>query len=445
MSNRGFAPLLPDACVGCSACVTACPVAAADGTFAGPKVLGPALSRRLPGGWPGEPGLTPEDAEALGASRCLQCHQCDLACPSGLSVSDQVRRAKELAGALPRGAWDRFTGRLLADQERFGRLIAATAGARRLARWLGAGLGHRAESAALKALGLSASRSVPAPVRWNLAGWVAATRDPVAERRRPPVLLYAGCHARFYDPAVGRAAVSVLRRAGYRVIVPAQVCCGAPARSQGVEDLAARAAAANVRLLSHASERLGGDVPIVSPCPSCTLALRRAIPELAPGRTAESLAESTWDLGEFLTSPARPAVAAAARRLPAELARERWVYHAPCHLRALGVGRPFPELLQTLGLGQPLDPGPRGDGCCGMGGPTGLTRDGHPRSLADGAPVLEVYRSLAAEPTGETSEHGRRPVALSDCPACRWQIADASGLPTAHPVEFLAKALERAD
>ena len=66
-----------------------------------------------------------------------------------------------------------------------------------------------------------------------------------------------------------------------------------------------------------------------------------------------------------------------------------------------------------------------------MGGLNGLTRDGHAASLAAGAPVLEAYRTLARE----------NPTVLSDCPVCRWQIADATGLPTAHPVQRLAALL----
>jgi len=436
-------------CLGCAACVAACPVAASDGRFAGPKVLGPALERHRDGGWPGEPALTPAQVEALGARLCLGCHRCDLACPSGIEVSAAVRRAKTLAASQPTGAWQSFTERLLRDQERLGRLVALAGGTRRLLRRVGPRLSRRIEGQAAGTLGLSPYRALPLASGPSLARWLARTRDPVAERGRPPVLLFAGCHGRFHDPGVARDAARVLRAAGYRVLLPSQLCCGSPALSQGDEELAARAAEANLRFLGLASARFGGSVPVVSPCPSCTLALRDTLPAFTGGPEAARLAEHAWDLGEFLAGPAREALMAALDGALAARAGEPsspvgaeaaarsdaphlpWLYHTPCHLRALGVGRPFPALLSALASATARDAGPASDGCCGVGGLNGLTRDGHAASLAAGGPVLEAYRTLARE----------NPSVLSDCPVCRWQIADATGLPTAHPVQRLAALL----
>jgi len=432
--------LLPDTCIGCSACVAACPVFAADGGFAGPKVVGPAFARRREGGWPGEPYPGPAEAAALGADLCLRCHACDLACPAGIAVSALTGQAKTLAAQTPQTAFRRFSGRLLADQERFGHLVSAAGAARRLGRCLAPRLALGLERMGLRVLGLSPNRSLPAPPRLSLPTWLESTRRPEVERTLPSLILFAGCHARLHDPRVGQAAVSVLRAAGYRVALPTQVCCGSPASSSGEEELAAQAARANVALLGQASTRLGEATPIVSPCPSCTLALRRTLPELVPGQAARQLASRVWDLGEFLAGPAESGLHRALERTmkrTAERSRVRtsgpFAYHTPCHLQALGSGRPFPALLGALGSGTFLDPGPAADGCCGMGGLAGLTAAGYRRSLATGRPVLEAYATL--EPA----------LILSDCPACRWQIADATGRDTAHPVEVLAAALAGPD
>lgn len=436
-----------DSCLGCASCVAACPVSAADPSFAGPKVLGPAVRRRQTGGWPGEPPLTADDLDALGASLCLQCHQCDLACPSGLAVSAMTRESKALAASRPDGVWGRSVRRLLVDQERFGRMVATVRVFRRAARRLSPTLTSAFELKGLRVLGLSPSRSLPEPPARPLRALLRAAGAASAERQRPPILFYAGCHARFHAPAVARAAVSVLQAGGYRVILPAQVCCAAPALGAGREELAARAAEANARLLGRALERAGAGTPIVTPCPSCTLALRESLPALvaSAGTGARELAVrvagNVWDLGEFLAGPARSGleevrdrVAGPGRSRETPMDTPAWAYHVPCHLRALGVGRPFPELFAALGLGGGVDPGPAADGCCGMGGLSGLTREGFARSLAVGAPVLGSY-GRAAEEAGAA----RPLVLLSDCPACRWQIADATRLATAHPVEFIAR------
>jgi len=448
---RVLEALLPDACLGCSSCVAACPVSASDGGFAGPKVLGPALNRRLERGWPGQKGLTAHDIRSLGAELCVQCHQCDLACPVGIKVSALTRRAKTLARSAASGGGGLSAGeRLLLDQDRLGRLAALTRLPRRAARVVSPGLAVGAERLGMRALGLSPSRSLPEPAGQEFTRWFRATRRPEVETGRPPVILYAGCHTRFYDPRAGQAAVTVLRAAGCRVVLPIQLCCGSPALSVGEEGLAARAASANLRLLGHASDRLGGDVPIVSPCPSCTLALRDTLPELAPGAAADRLAARVWDLGEFLAGPARRGLDRAMDgAMDGARTMRPWAYHTPCHLRALGTGRVFPGLLGDFGLGAALDPGPAADGCCGMGGFAGLTRSGYGRSLATGARVLETYGELAAgavtgarsEPEGGSGGGDGRPLLLSDCPTCRWQIADVTGLETAHPVELLASSV----
>lgn len=434
---------LPDSCLGCSSCVLACPVASSDGRFAGPKVLGPAFERLLGGPWPGEPGLGPRDAEELGADLCLQCHQCDLACPAGVRVSSLTRGAKALARRLPKSAHRRLTDDLLADQELFGRIAAVVRWPRSLLHGVSPWLGRAVDGFAGRLVGLHPRRRFPRPPRQSFRAWFEATRRPREERGRQPVILFVGCHGRFHDPAVPRAAVVALRSAGYRVVPAQEVCCGSPALSVGDERRARRSLEANARLLDHLSGRLGGGVPIVSPCPSCSLSLRDLLPELVGDRRARAVAAAVWDLGEFLAGPARADLERAFDRrrhrggdgvTPAGADKATvisWTYHTSCHLRALGVGKPFLMLLSSLEAPGRLDAGPAADGCCGMGGLSGLTREGHDLSLAAGARVLEAYRSLA--PAGA--------VVLSDCPACRWQIAEATGLKTAHPVELLAARL----
>jgi glycerol-3-phosphate dehydrogenase subunit C len=428
-----------DTCLGCSSCLLACPVAATDGRFAGPKTLGPAFTRRLDGGWPGEPPAGPTEAVALRADLCLQCHACDLACPSGVKVSGLVRRTRNLALAHPTGTFRRSAERLLAEQERLGHLLLVSRGARRLGRRLGRRPTIAIERLGLHILGLSPSRSLPDPPQFALAHWLRITRQPELERTRPTVILFAGCHARFLDPPAAQAAATVLRASGYRVVLPGQTCCGAPASSSGNEAIAIRAARANLTLLSQAFSKFGEHTPVVSPCPSCALTLRQRYPALLPSENSRQLASRVWDLGEFLAGPARRALRQALTQTretagplssePEDTALQACVYHSPCHLRALGVGRPFQALLRDEARAKLLDPGPAADGCCGMGGLTGLSQSGHGRSLDTGALLLRTLKAL--DPA----------LVLSDCPMCRWQIAQVTGQATAHPVEVLAATL----
>lgn len=428
------------ACIGCEACVVACPVAAAHGTFGGPKALGPGLDRRRSGGWPGDPGLGPEEATSLGASLCLQCHRCELACPLGLDVSRRTPEAKALARA--RAGPREVPARLTLDQERLGRLAGAARTPRRAVRAVAPGLGRRLEQLGLGLIGLDPRRTLPAPAPLDLLRWLARTRCPETERGRPVVVLFAGCHARFLDPSPAVATALVLRAAGFRVVLPRQVCCGSPALSAGEERLAAESARANAALLGHELGRLGEETAVVSPCPSCVLSLRRRLPELVGTPEAARVAAAVWDLGEFLAGPGRAGLLRAVETTTAIPHTAAWTYHTPCHLRALGVGRPFAGLLRDLGAGTWVDAGPSADLCCGMGGLYGLTRAGYGRSLETGRPALDAYRELRRGfATGPEGGRPAEPVALSDCPACRWQIAEAAGLATTHPVELVAHRL----
>lgn len=67
----------PDQCIACTICVTACPVTAATRKFRGPKMTGPALTRLRK--------LISDDDNML--DYCSNCKNCDLACPSGVSIS----------------------------------------------------------------------------------------------------------------------------------------------------------------------------------------------------------------------------------------------------------------------------------------------------------------------------------------------------------------------
>lgn len=77
----------PDACIACTTCTVFCPVAAATGEFAGPKMTGPAYERfRLSG-----------LSEDTSLSYCANCKNCDISCPQGVPIAaiNMVARARQ--------------------------------------------------------------------------------------------------------------------------------------------------------------------------------------------------------------------------------------------------------------------------------------------------------------------------------------------------------------
>ena len=67
-------------------------------------------------------------------------------------------------------------------------------------------------------------------------------------------------------------------------------------------------------------------------------------------------------------------------------------------------------------------------GCCGMAGTFGMRAGTFDLSMETGRPLFERVAEAAPE------------LLISECSTCRMQLAQATGLRTAHPAELLARA-----
>src|SRR5581483_3521314 len=116
---------------------------------------------------------------------------------------------------------------------------------------------------------------------------------------RRQVVYFHGCSTNYYEPRVGQAAVEVLERNGFEVIVADQGCCGLPLLSNGAFKQARSHHEYNVaQLLPYAQQ----GIPIVGTSTSCTLTLKEEAPELlGMHETAvRMVSEHTYDIFEFL-------------------------------------------------------------------------------------------------------------------------------------------------
>jgi len=177
------------------------------------------------------------------------------------------------------------------------------------------------------------------------------------------VALFVTCLADQFYPAVGIAAVKVLRDLGVEVSFdPAQTCCGQPAFNTGYRD-EARAVAGKVLDLFSAS---GAPEYVVSPSGSCTSMMRVFYPELFerdPIRhsRAQALARRVFEFSEFLVKVLE------VEDVGASFAH-RIAYHDSCHLlRELGVSEEPRRLLRAV-RGAELVELEDHRLCCGFGG-----------------------------------------------------------------------------
>ncbi|PKU23884.1 anaerobic glycerol-3-phosphate dehydrogenase subunit C [Telmatospirillum siberiense] len=389
-----------DNCLKCSDCVTVCPVVTAHPAYPGPKHLGPELERLRREGLP---------CDTEWVEYCLGCHRCDLACPnqvdvSGLIAAAKARHQKPFLRKM-RDFWFARPGLL-------GSLLTI---APRLTNLL---LG-------LKPVRLLMSRFLKISAKRRFPAYVAPDLGPsqAAEAGAASVLFFPGCAIRYNQPDLGRKVVQLLQRNGVRTTIATSGCCGLPALANGDEAEAKLRARAGIESLIEA---VSSGTRIVTACTSCGHMLKTGFADLLgdEGELAEKsrkIAESTFDLGEFLMGRADQGLLNEAFQ-PSSL---RLAYHAPCHQTSQGIGRPWFHLLRRVpGLRiEDLDAG-----CCGMSGTFGFKEEKYPVSMAVGQRLFEGIRD--ADPQ----------MVVTECATCRMQIEHGSRVKAIHPAELLLAA-----
>jgi len=176
---------------------------------------------------------------------------------------------------------------------------------------------------------------------------------------QPHVALFVTCLVDLFRPSIGFAAVKLLERAGCRVAVPSQTCCGQPAYNQG--DRADAIAIARQTIAA-----LAGYDYVVVPSGSCAGMLKKHYallfdPASTAGAAARDLAARTFELVSFLTDVRGMQAVEASAAL-------RVTYHDSCSgLRELGIKQQPRDLLRTV-RGLELVELPDAEVCCGFGG-----------------------------------------------------------------------------
>lgn len=384
----------PDACVACTSCLVFCPVTAASPLFRGPKMLGPALERfRLLAG----------DAEKS-LEYCSNCKNCDMSCPSGVPVSTLNMLAKyeyyKTNKRRPRD-W------MLAHGEKMARIAS------QIPRLANMGMANPVSRMLLKAAGIALQAQLPPYAPESFYSRFKKIRQRSCSDK---VVFFPGCFINYNDPQVGLDFVAVMKANGFEVVVPDNfVCCGSPLVAGGYLDEAKRHEEKNVAAIKEWTDK---GYPVVTCCTSCSLMLKREYQELFGSPDAALIAGHIFDAAEFLLALHEQ------KRLNTELQKNvgPYLYHAPCHLRAQGIGRPA---LDLLALVPGLDIADADAGCCGISGSYGFKEECYDIAMAVGDPL---FRRITAS---------KVPAVLSDCGTCRWQIMQGTGVPALHPITVL--------
>lgn len=382
-NGRTYRELIGD-CVHCGFCLPACPTYASWGD----EMDSPRGRIDLMKGV--SDGDIPLDATvAAHFDACLGCMACVTACPSGVryDLLIEATRAKVEAQA-PRAPLDRAFRNLIFALMPYPRrlralavplIVYAKSGLQTLVRKSGA---LRLLPARLRQLEALLPPLTFADLRRDVA-----ERTPAQGERRASVGLVTGCVQRAFFPDVNAATVRVLAAEGCAVHAPAaQGCCGALSLHAGRLDEAKRFA----RALLDRFARVAAETIVVNAA-GCGSALKEYGDLLADdpayAARAAAFAAKVRDVSEFLASlePRAPRAA-----LPARVA-----YHDACHLAHAQRVREAPRaLLRTIPALTLLEI-PRGEMCCGSAGTYNLFEPASAREI--GARKADDVLSVAPD------------------------------------------------
>ncbi|MFN7752249.1 MAG: FAD-binding and (Fe-S)-binding domain-containing protein [Pseudomonadota bacterium] len=356
---------------------------------------------------------------------CVSCKGCRRECPTGVDM------AKMKVEFLHQ--WQRRHGLRLRD-----RLVAWLP---RYAAWgsrLAPLLNLRNRVPALAALaervtGLSARRALPTWRRdafrdheVGAAVGPRASAEPVASAGE--VVLLADTFNRWFEPENLRAAVAVLKAAGYRVGVarPPEggraLCCGRTFLAAGLVDHARTEARRTLAALAPAVAR---GATVVGLEPSCIFGLRDEWRSMLPAAEVEAVAQASLTFEEVLARE----LDAGRLALPLAPMPGRALLHGHCHQKSFGA---MPAVERVLRLVPELEVSVLESTCCGMAGSFGYEAEHYEMSMKIGElSVLPGVRKAAADT-----------LLVADGTSCRHQVRDGADREAVHVARILERALK---
>jgi glycolate oxidase iron-sulfur subunit len=198
--------------------------------------------------------------------RCLSCLACMTTCPSGVHYMHLVDQARvRIEQQYTRPLSDRLLRRVLAVVLPRAKLFRLSLVLARIGRLIAPLLPAAASQGNPSFLSKIKAMLALAPVRLPLRPEPAGRIHRAQGTRRGRVVLLQGCAQQVLAPEINAAAVSVLTRHGIEVVLAeGEQCCGSLTHHLGQDDLALKAARANVDVWIKEADRGGLDAIVVT-------------------------------------------------------------------------------------------------------------------------------------------------------------------------------------
>ncbi len=364
--------------------------------------------------------LTEADTASV-MDACFQCKLCEVQCPYTPREGHEYQLDFPKLVARYRAQKTKREGlplqkRVLGDPDATARLARASFG---MANVMNRVALHRWFME--KVLGIHREKQLPDFASKTFERWAEA--EGKVKPAGGEVVLFQTCYVEHNEPQVGRDTVEVLERNKVDVrCTKGLKCCGMPAWESGDLDKLRAHAKHNLDLLEP---YVDAGAKVVAINPTCSMMLRREYPELVgpeDRERAKKVAEATMDPGEFVWSIRKE------ERFNTEFASSpegKVAYHAPCHLRAQGVGFKGRDLMKKLPGVEGITPVME---CCGHDGTYAMTVEGFEPSQRYGEKAFAGMQAPDAQ------------VWATDCPLAAIQFEQHAGKKPLHPMTVLAKA-----
>ena len=254
----------------------------------------------------------------------------------------------------------------------------------------------------------------------SLRRWSASRPQTPPREHTDTVVLWPDSFTSTLDTTPAQAAVDVLERLGYHVIIPREfVCCGLTWHSTGQLRTARRVLERSARVLRP---YLDQGLTVVGLEPSCTVMLAHEATELTADPDVARLSELVKPFAEVI-APRLGELRDACASAPVEILTQ-----VHCHERSLGQPGVSRQLLDALGVHEEQI----STGCCGLAGNWGFEKGHAEMSLQLGERELfPRVRSTGGQ-------------VVADGFSCRTQIAQGTEVRARHLAEVI-RDLMRAD
>ncbi len=394
-------------CSGCAQCRDYCPIASSsleEWTKGRGKIT---LLREITSGKL-DPSILDAPVFKEIMDSCINCKRCLTECPSGvdvpwLAMSERAHFVKKKGESL--------TNRVLTDTETLckqGSMLAPIANfatSFRPFRW-----------GMEKMIGMDAKRHLPEFRHQTLRKLLKHRTQLISDRE---VVFFLGCYTNYNDPeGEGLAVIDVLEHNGIKVTLPEFKCCGIARISSGAQDQVMDDIHYNIGLLKEYTKQ---NIPILFSEPSCALAIKTEYPRIVGSENAKKVAANSFDIHQYLMIlHERGELKTDFKRMDLKIG-----YHAPCHLRSLGV---IKEPIDLMKLIPGIEVEKYADKCCGMGGTYGLKSKNYELSMKIGTRLFDEINSSDVDQV------------VTGCGACGMQIYQGTERQSLHPVKLLAMA-----